>query len=268
MMSKLFELLNKGEFVVAEKLISEEKVNINSYEYKNWVRTDYDGDGYYETRTFNYLPAAFSNNRLDIAEFLLSHGANFNKHADTILNNLSNCDSDYAFKALQVIIKYKNSFLLGNNFLHLLSKKKADTHSSYPQFDNPDSSCFSFSSDQIQTLFQGIAFNYMMVNQEDMNGDTPIHLAIKNNHPGMTKWLLETNLADLTVEDGNKNTINQLLKNSSDKINEIFILNSNRNSPTEDKKFVSIFEHQATLFSPNETRKPDTGMVANFSNRK
>src|SRR5581483_9114455 len=142
-----FDALNKGDFLTAEELwMNGEDPNGTKYEYDE----GYD-DVRIVKRSINYLGEAFLAMRLDIAEFLLSHHADFAIASSEILNILSRkgLSNEYVYNAFLLIARYAGNSLLhyrpsdsGGNFLHFLSKEMAlldnDRHQrwyfGHPQF--------------------------------------------------------------------------------------------------------------------------------------
>ena len=81
----LLTLLQDGKFEEAQALLASGQANVDQLKYTEWVSTDYGDEGYNEARVVNYLPSAISAGRLDIAAFLLEHGANVGRFHQEIV---------------------------------------------------------------------------------------------------------------------------------------------------------------------------------------
>lgn len=272
---ELFNALNQGDFATADNLVKK-GYSVEHATYIKKYYLDYDGPDRSYTAEFDLLPAAFSARRLDIANFLLSHGANFNRVANKCYQIIAGSSPEYAYDALQIILKYttKNTLLYTQfhnpegNLLHFISQKIAyffektknfdnDKHITYgnnyynhPQFDNNQISnkhqlIFQFSLEQLQTLFAPYLLDSILVNMPNASGDTPLHQAIKHGHAAMTEWLMQTQLVDLTIFDKNGKTAIEL----AEKNPELLAILAPNLQPGEDN-VMSNFNSQRNFFQP------------------
>jgi ankyrin repeat protein len=252
-MSKLFELLNKGDFTAAEKLIAAQKVSIEGFDDEVWVATDYGDEGYNKKRTTHYLPIAFKALRFDIIEFLFSHGAKIDNYSYAIGSMIAEMAPGDASTALEFIIKYQSQRLQEislskqhNNLLHyLLSTKGIQSHYEH-LFNRYDGTpfCFPFSYPHMSSLLDKMEWSVDIINEKNAAGDTPMHAAIKTRHEGMIVWLLASNKVDFTIKDAKGHTVEEWLATID--IDESGHLVEPK---VDTSKMIKFAQQQATLFA-------------------
>jgi len=285
---ELFNALNQGDFIKADSLIKKGySVNQATYVRKYILRYD-DPDSSIDDQ-FDLLPTAFLAKRLDIVEFLLSHGADFNKVANKCYQTIAGSSPEYTHDALQIILKYttQNTLLYTQfnnpegNLLHFISQKityffeknlfnlnKAtwgSNHYNQPQFDNNQiynkhQLIFQFSLEQLQTLLSPYMLDSILVNMQNSSGDTPLHQAIKHGHVAMAKWLMQTQLVDLTIADKNGKTAINLAENNPELLE---ILTPNL-QPGENNMVPSNFNSSQNFFNRNN-QDPSVTNLNQFS---
>lgn len=268
---ELFSLMDKGDFASADALIGS-GANVDGYEYTHWVMTDYGGEGYNEKLFSYYLPGAIAAMRLDIVDFLMAHGANFNKVAGAVIDSLAKSGTDFAFEALKVLADHLGNRLLyldvkdtGDTLLHLISReKKQERRNSYePVFSNPQQSatCFNFTLQQLEDLLGKFNLDTHVINSKNTQGDTPMHMAVRNGNMAMTQWLLQTGKVDLGIKDSKRQSVTMLAETAHPAIREA-VRNAARIGTDTPGKVTQLANHSAALFTRRQGSQGDSILPA------